>query len=114
MQLLYPDCRLIDGNFMTATRVQGCLREMGGNGNSRIEFIETHYDPIGTNLDRICQLVDIELKYDRIRTERQDDNCANRSAFMYPSDCNNMLDGCENNCDFANFDGFYCMKGRWH
>jgi len=103
-------CQLDTQNYLLANKVHDCLKELGGNGTNEIAFIDTHYGH-RDYLDDICSFIDSKLIYDRIRTESQDDRCMDgKTAFMYPSNCSNQLDGCETDCSFDNYEGFYCKE----
>ena len=102
-------CDLDTDNYMLAMNLRGCLTALGGNGTNNIEYIETHYG-YRNYLDNICSSIRPTLVFDRVRTEEQADMCKDGNvAFMYPSNCDTTwLEGCENNCTFENFEGFYC------
>ena len=97
---------------MAATSLRMCLSSLGGEGNETIEYIETYYGN-RDYITEVCRHIDNALEYDQYRTENQTDMCeSNRSAFMYPSRCNqNWLgDDCYNNCSNDNYRGFYCKR----
>ena len=101
-------CELDTNNYMLAMNLRDCLTSLGGDGTNDIAYIETHYGH-RDYLDDICSSIKPNLVYDRVRTEEQDDMCkSNSTAFMYPSNCGTRLEGCESNCTFANFEGFFC------
>jgi len=100
---------LDSNNYLQASKMQPCLKALGGTGKTDIQFIDTHYGHRDF-LDEICRKIDPRLTYDRVRTEEQDDKCANgTTAFMYPSNCPQLIP-CESDCTFNNFDGFYCYE----
>ena len=105
---IHSECKVNDENYMLAKDLGECLFKLGGPSGQEIEYIDTQYG-YRDFLDDICRSIDSKLIYDRIKTEQQNDLCkTGNSAFMYPSNCRQKLEGCISQCKFDNFDGFYC------
>ena len=95
-----------------ATSLRDCLTSLGGDpGFLQVDFIETYFGH-DDYLQRVCQSIYPELKYDKVRTEDQDDCCpSNTDGLMYPSYCADgwlECDSIKNGCVNPNFYGFFC------
>ena len=101
---------------MNASFLRDCLTSLGGDPRFRqVEYIETL--PFGHEqyLDQVCKSIYSDLKYDKLKTEAQNDACpSNVDGLMYPSYCNDgwlECDSIKNGCANRNFNGFFC-KGK--
>ena len=97
---------------MRASSLRDCLTSLGGDPEfQQVEYIETYFGH-DDYLEKVCQSIFPDLKYDQIRTEDQDDICpSNIDGLMYPSYCNDgwlECDSTTNGCANPNFNGFFC------
>ena len=109
-------CSLDFEKFMKASSLRDCLTSLGADPDFRqVEYIETVFGH-DDYLDKICQSICVDLKYDKIKTEEQDDACpSNADGLMYPSHCEDgwlECDSIKNGCANSNFIGFFC-KGKY-
>ena len=79
-------CALNAERFMKATSLRDCLTSLGGDPNFyQIQYIET-FPENEDFLTNVCQNIYPQMKYDKIKTEKQNDSCTS-DAYMYPSTC---------------------------
>ena len=103
---------------MPATLLRGCLKSLGSTGTKQIAYIETIYG-YEDYLNNVCNAINVDLSYDKTRTESQPDSCTvsriHQVFLMYPSYCNQGWLGidCYHACGNANYNGFYC-KGIYN